>query len=241
MKVRCFCTRSCWSLVLLFAACSAESDRVVAGNEEPAQFRIERPAGRLFVVSNGLVGSPNDSGKDYAVEAVDDRGRIEWTNRERTVGDQAVTAASVDPAGNLIVAGHSSTRLTPDTGRIFGNVRESQRIIFVRMIDPKGDTIWTREVAVGDTAMRAVVNVRADGISLGVTATGPLAFGKSSVVARGESLPIGEMSGAGVFSPISVTDLVAKGELVFGPPLPACGHSPCLLGPPPDFATGAWG
>jgi hypothetical protein len=163
-------------------------------------------------------------GTDAFVAKFDKTGKLLWAERYGGKDDEAITGLAVDPAGNVVVGGKTQGEVDLGGQVLKPQLRSNQqRALFVAKLDPKGKMLWVREVAVGNDSAVVDVAVAPDGkIATGVGLIGPLVVQGKPIVSLGESISLGELTGEGQAGPTTT---------LFAAPMPACGHSPCLMGP----------
>ena len=155
----------------------------------------------------------------------DKAGKLVWAERYGGKDDEAITGLAVDPAGNVVIAGKAQGEMDLGGQSLKPQLRSpQQRSLYVAKLNPRGKALWVREVAVGNDSAVVDVAVAPDGkIATGVGVVGPLVVQGKPLVSAGESISIGELTGEGQQGPTT---------MLFAAAMPACGHSPCMMGGP---------
>lgn len=88
---------------------------------------------------------------DAFVASYDSEGELKWAKQYGIGGSELLESLSMDPAGNLFVAGVFNSRTTSFGGIVLSNTYQggflSPRFdIFVAKLDPDGEVLWARSV-----------------------------------------------------------------------------------------------
>lgn len=95
--------------------------------------------GDIYVVgaTTGTLGDKHRGGHDAFVRKYDPDGNVMWTRQFGTRKDDVAADVAVDSAGRVVVAGGTY-------GKLAGK-RKGEQDAFVRVLDPDGRTVWTRQ------------------------------------------------------------------------------------------------
>jgi hypothetical protein len=136
-------------------------------------------AGDVYVVgrTSGDLAATNAGDSDAFVRKYDAAGNVDWTRQFGTNRADRANAITIDPAGNIVVAG--------DTRGAFEgtNPDPTDWDVFVRWLDPAGATLDTRQVSTEfwDYATDVVVDEAGDVIAAGFRTAFDGTFGLSAL------------------------------------------------------------
>jgi hypothetical protein len=113
------------------------------------------PDGAVYLAGSAggaLPGQASIGAFDAFVRKYDAAGNPLWTRQFGTTASDAARGVALDPAGQLVVAGHTD-------GELPGQSRTGKFDAFVRQYDPQGNENWTRQFGTFEDDLGVAVGV----------------------------------------------------------------------------------